>query len=117
MQTKNLIKQISLFLLAIGFFSHPGITQSQRSSMSGGQPNIILIVGDDVGYEIPTYNGGESYETPNLDFMAQGGTQFPNCFSMPDGPETRLALWTGKYNCRNFVRARYLSPTDNTLGN
>ena len=25
------------------------------------KPNIILIISDDIGYEIPTCNGGQSY--------------------------------------------------------
>src|SRR5690349_5611345 len=71
--------------------------------LTATKTNIILIVGDDVGYEIPTYNGGQSYNTPNLDFMAANGTQLPNFFSHPDGPPSRLALMTGKYNYRNWV--------------
>ena len=31
------------------------------------KPNIILIMSEDMGYEVPTVNGGESYETPTLD--------------------------------------------------
>lgn len=81
------------------------------------QPNIILIIGDDVGFEIPTYSGGESYETPNLDFMANNGMYFTNCFAMPDGPPARIELMTGKYSCRNFVEARHLEAEDKTIGN
>ena len=85
--------------------------------LAAGNPNIILIIGDDVGYEIPTFNGGESYETPNLDFMAYNGVYFPNCFAMPDGPPARIELMTGKYSCRNFTEARHLNPEDKTIGN
>lgn len=90
---------------------------NSTSVLAASKPNIILIIGDDVGYEIPTYNGGESYETPNLDFMAANGVSFPNCFAMPDGPPARIELMTGKYNCRNFIEARYLGPQDKTIGN
>ncbi|QEC66614.1 sulfatase-like hydrolase/transferase [Panacibacter ginsenosidivorans] len=85
--------------------------------LATGKPNIILIIGDDVGYDIPTFNGGESYETPNLDFMAFNGVYFPNCFAMPDGPPARIELMTGKYSCRNFTEARHLNPEDKTIGN
>lgn len=85
--------------------------------LTASKPNIILIIGDDVGYEIPTYNGGESYETPNLDFMANNGVYFPNCFAMPDGPPARIELMTGKYSNRNFTEPRHLNAEDKTIGN
>ncbi|HRI20787.1 MAG TPA: sulfatase-like hydrolase/transferase [Panacibacter sp.] len=81
------------------------------------KPNIILIVGDDIGREIPTYNGGESYSTPNLDFMAANGIQFPYFFSHPDGPSSRLALVTGKYGFRNYTEFGYLAPEEKTIAN
>lgn len=31
------------------------------------KPNIILILADDLGYEVPTVDGGSSYYTPNID--------------------------------------------------
>ncbi len=87
------------------------------SNLITTQPNIILIIGDDIGYEIPTYSGGESYSTPNLDFMAAKGMQFSNFFCHPDGPPSRLALMTGKYNFRNWVRFGYLAPDAKTIAN
>lgn len=81
------------------------------------KPNIILIVGDDVGREIPAYNGGQSYATPNLDFMAANGKQFTSFYSHPDGPPSRLAQITGKYNYRNWVKFGYLPPTETTYAN
>lgn len=81
------------------------------------KPNIILIVGDDIGREIPTYNGGESYSTPNLDFMAANGIQFPYFFSHPDGPSSRLALVTGRYGFRNYTGFGYLAPEEKTIAN
>src|SRR6185436_2995200 len=73
------------------------VNASSSSTARSGAPNIILVEADDVGYEIPTYNGGRSYSTPNLDFMAANGMQFSNFFAHPDGPPSRLALVTGKY--------------------
>ena len=53
------------------------------SSIRNGRPNIILILGDDIGYGVPTCNGGESYKTPNIDRMAAEGMRFTNCYSAP----------------------------------
>lgn len=86
---------------------------SQRLS----KPNIILIIGDDVGYEIPAYSGGESYSTPHLDFLSENGIEFSNFFSHPDGPPSRLALMTGKYNYRNWDGFGFLSPDAKTFAN
>jgi arylsulfatase A len=87
------------------------------SSLTASKANIILIIGDDVGREIPTYNGGQSYSTPNLDFMAANGKQFPYFFSHPDGPPSRVALVTGEYNYRNWVKFLYLPPSSLTFAN
>src|SRR5581483_9519523 len=47
------------------------------------RPNILFIVGDDVGYEIPTFNGGQSYSTINIDKLAKNGIRFTQCHSSP----------------------------------
>ena len=84
---------------------------------AGSKPNIILIIGDDIGVEVPTYSGGSSYSTPNLDFMAQNGIQFSQCYCHPDGFPSRLAILTGKYNFRNYFVWGYLPPSEKTIGN
>jgi arylsulfatase A len=100
------------------FRQYTPLQASQRNlDVNGNRPNIILIIGDDVGREIPTYNGGQSYSTPNLDFMVANGMQFPYFFSHPDGPPSRLALQTGKYNYRNWSKFGYLAPTSQTFAN
>ena len=87
------------------------------NSAAAVQPNIILIIADDIGREIPTYNGGQSYNTPNLDFLAANGKQFPDFLAHPDGPPSRLALFTGEYNYRNWVQFGYLPPSSLTFAN
>ena len=66
------------------------------------KPNIILILGDDIGYEVPTYTGGQSYSTPNIDNLAKKGMQFTNCYSLPMCSPSRTEMLTGKYNNRNY---------------
>src|SRR5262245_43704438 len=63
---------------------------TQRASP--GKPNIILILGDDVGYEIPTVDGGNSYSTPNIDKMAQIGMMFTQCHASPLCSPSRFML-------------------------
>lgn len=81
------------------------------------KPNIVMFLADDVGYEVPTFTGGESYSTPNLDFMAANGMQFNYFFGHPDGYPSRLALLTGKYSFRNYERWGLLPKTEKSIGN
>jgi arylsulfatase A len=74
------------------------------SVAAAGQPNIILIMADDFGYECVTANGGESYQTPNLDKLAAGGMRFENCYVQPVCTPTRVQLMTGMYNVRNYIQ-------------
>lgn len=79
--------------------------------------NVIMFLADDFGYELPSFTGGRSYNTFNLDLMANGGMQFHDCFSHPDGSPSRLALLTGKYSFRNYEKWGYLPPQEKTIGN
>jgi arylsulfatase A len=69
---------------------------------SSSRPNVILILGDDIGYEVPTYTGGQSYSTPNIDNLAANGLQFTHCNGSPMCSPSRFMLLTGKYNFRNY---------------
>jgi arylsulfatase A len=60
-------------------------------------PNIVFILADDVGQEVLGCYGGESYETPHLDALAESGMRFRHCYSMPVCHPSRICLLTGKY--------------------
>ena len=64
------------------------------------QPNIILIMADDVGCEPIGAYGGERWKTPHIDALAKGGMKLDYCFSMPVCHPTRVCLLTGKYPFR-----------------
>ena len=91
--------------------SYDDITTSRAT----GKPNIILILGDDVGFEIPTVNGGRSYETPNIDGMAQQGMRFTQAYASPLCSPSRFMLMTGKYNFRNYNAWGVMNPNEKTL--
>ncbi len=88
---------------------------SQPASTS--KPNIILILADDIGYEVPTVDGGESYETPNIDKLAADGKLFTQCHTSPTCSPSRFMLLTGKYNFRNYTMWGVMSTDNRTLGN
>ena len=85
-----------------------GAAESQR-------PNIILIMADDFGYECVGANGGESYQTPNLDRLAAAGMRFEHCHVQPLCTPTRVQLMTGKYNVRNYLNFGTLVRTETTF--
>ena len=66
-------------------------------------PNIVLIIADDVGYEVFGANGSTQYLTPQLDDLAGAGVRFTNAHSKPCCAPSRVALMTGKSNVRNYV--------------
>jgi arylsulfatase A len=53
------------------------------ATVNATQPNVVLIMADDMGYEALSVNGSESCKTPNLDKLAAGGIRFTNCFANP----------------------------------
>jgi arylsulfatase A len=94
-----------------------GKASSELNSTMRGKPNIILIIGDDVGYELLTCNGGQSYETPNLDRMASEGLRFTYCNGAPVCSPARFMLLTGKYNFRNYNHWSSMDTSNRTVGN
>ena len=61
-------------------------------SSFGKQPNVLLIMADDVGLEPIGCYGGESFDTPQVDALARKGMRFEHCYSMPVCHPSRLAL-------------------------
>jgi arylsulfatase A-like enzyme len=60
------------------------------------QPNIIVVLVDDMGYSDLGCTGAE-IETPNLDRMAKQGVLFTHCYNTTRCCPTRAALLTGQY--------------------
>jgi arylsulfatase A-like enzyme len=91
-------KVIFLLYLAV-FFSC-----KNKEVVTDLQPNIVLIMADDLGYgDIGPY-GNTMIHTPNLDLLAAEGIRFTDFHS--NGAvcsPTRAALMTGKYQQRTGV--------------
>ncbi|MFB9124122.1 arylsulfatase [Paraburkholderia dipogonis] len=72
---------------------------AQTNSQQASKPNIVLIVGDDVGWgDLGVYGGGEGrgIPTPNLDKMADEGITFFDFYGQPSCTPGRAALQTGR---------------------
>jgi arylsulfatase A-like enzyme len=65
------------------------------------KPNIIVIVGDDMGYADIGVHGCQDIPTPNIDKLAAAGTRCTNGYvSGPYCSPTRAGLLTGRYQTR-----------------
>lgn len=75
--------------------------QAADSSKPASKPNILFIVGDDMGYADVGFHGCKDIPTPNLDALAAAGVRFTNGYvSGPYCSPTRAGLLTGRYQTR-----------------
>lgn len=72
-------------------------------SAAASQPNIIVIMADDIGAgELGCY-GHPEHKTPVLDRLGAEGVRFETCYTSPVCHPTRFMLMTGQYACHNGV--------------
>lgn len=98
------------FILSLVFTAESLLAQNKK-------PNIIFILADDIGYSTLTVNGGLSFNTPNLDNLANNGMNFSACHAMPSCSPSRVTLLTGKYNFRNYTQWAVLDTSQRTIAN
>ena len=64
-------------------------------------PNILFIIGDDMGYSDVGFHGCKDIPTPHLDGLAKAGARFTSGYvSGPYCSPTRAGLLTGRYQTR-----------------
>ena len=80
------------------------------------RPNIVFIMADDMGYECSGVYGG-TYDTPNIDAMAERGIMFSHAYSQPLSTPSRVEVMTGKYNYKNYCCFGYMNQDQSTFGN
>ena len=71
---------------------------AQASAKVAKQPNIVLILADDLGYaDVGAYKAGR-YQTPNIDKLAKQGVRFTAAYAAaPVCAPSRAGLLTGRY--------------------
>ena len=95
-----------------------GAAQSDdMGQAASNKPNIVIILADDIGYEVPTVNGGQSYTTPKIDKMAVDGMRFTQAEGLPSCSPSRIQFITGKYNFRNYIEWAVVKPGEKTIAN
>lgn len=102
---KNVLKASILLLIIIIFYSCQ--TEIKNAVQN---PNIVIILADDLGYGDPqVYNSESKIPTPNIDNLAQLGMRFtdahtPSSVCTP----TRYGLLTGRYAWRTDLKKSVL---------
>jgi len=108
LKLKKLVCRMVFFMLLIG----------GHSRASAAPPNIILMMGDDHGWEETGYNGHPHVKTPVLDEMAATGLRFDRFYAAhPSCSPTRGSFVTGRHPNRygTFAPGWSLRPEEITI--
>jgi arylsulfatase A-like enzyme len=69
-----------------------------RPAAPGKRPNLLVILGDDLGWADLSSYGAPHIKTPNLDRLARQGVRFTDAYSgSATCSPTRFSLYTGRY--------------------
>ncbi|MEW6212768.1 MAG: sulfatase-like hydrolase/transferase [Acidobacteriota bacterium] len=90
-----------ILLLVTSLAGMTGASSGQRSSGAARRPNIVVILGDDLGYCDVSLYGCKDIPTPNIDSIGKHGMAFTNGYvTAPVCSPSRAALVTGRYQHR-----------------
>ena len=92
----SIIRSAYIGLLAT--FASVTIAATPTSAQQQPKPNILIIMGDDIGYwNISAYNRGQmGYRTPNIDRIANEGAIFTDYYGQQSCTAGRAAFITGQ---------------------
>jgi arylsulfatase A-like enzyme len=97
-------KRISGLLIstALAAISCAAINLPASAQTPAGKPNILFIMGDDIGWMQPSiyHQGLMVGETPNIDRIGQEGAKFMDYVAMQSCTSGRNAFFTGMYPLR-----------------
>lgn len=86
--------------------AQPSLAQSSTAAVSRApersrQPNVIVILADDLGYGDTSVYGSKDIRTPNIDRLAAQGVRFTDAYvTHPVCSPSRAGLLTGRYQER-----------------
>jgi arylsulfatase len=105
--------------------SASAVEQAQQPAPSQGKPNILFIMGDDIGwFNVSAYNMGiMGYRTPNIDRIGREGAVFTDWYGQQSCTAGRAAFITGQSPIRTGLTkvglpgaALGLGPLDPSVG-
>ncbi|NBP86833.1 MAG: hypothetical protein EBU54_17280 [Mycobacteriaceae bacterium] len=81
---------------------------AQQPVTNQTRPNIVIILGDDLGWGDLSCYGQKKFATPNLDRLATEGMRFTQFYAgSPSGAASRGTLFTGKHTGHARIRGNY----------
>lgn len=85
------------FYFALLFFSF-FLIRNRLWASQPQRPNVVLIIGDDIGWNDFGCYGNEEVHTPNIDRMAKEGIRFTNAFiATSSSSPSRCSIISGRY--------------------
>ncbi len=91
----------SISTLAAGFSCSSCSLLHTQAAPEAVQPNVLIMVADDMGYADLGVQGCTDIPTPNLDSIANNGVRFTSGYvSAPVCSPSRAGLMTGRYQTR-----------------
>ena len=95
-------KSLTRALISVAALLAFAISASFAQAASEKKPNILVIMGDDIGYwNTSAYNRGQmGYRTPNIDRIAQVGAIFTDLYAQQSCTAGRAAFITGQSTFR-----------------
>ena len=90
-----------LLFLVVG-----ALAAEERTALAAEQrqPNVILILMDDMGWRDVGFMGNRFVDTPAIDALARGGLVFTQAYaSAPNCAPTRACLMSGQYTPRHGI--------------
>ena len=87
---------------AVGLWAALPLVAGEKPEADMDRPDVVIIIGDDIGYSDFGCYGGE-IETPNIDKLAAGGLRFTQYYTENMCAPTRATLLTGRYYIRGFT--------------
>jgi arylsulfatase len=94
------MRKNDLLVVIVSVFSLLFIGCSEEVDENQSQPNIVLIMGDDIGFsDLGCY--GSEISTPVLDNLAENGVRFTTFYNASKCNPTRSSLLTGLYKGDN----------------
>lgn len=117
---RRFLGQTAAAIAAAGLGQLPFRVEAMEGQKTAAKPkpNIVFIMGDDMGYADLSCYGQRSYRTKNLDKLAKQGVLLTNHYSnSPVCSQTRVAFNTGRYqqkiNVGNMEPLFYKTDMDN----
>ena len=104
------MKNVVYFLIVVIFFSSCKKINSSNQQIAK-QPNIIIILADDMGYgDVESFNPASDIPTPNINLLAAEGMKFTDAHTNSSVcTPTRYGLLTGRYAWRTRLKNGVLS--------